>query len=69
MPSTSFSVQSDVSDKLDTYKEKHGLGSRTQAIQKLLKTVEDSIFDGESFTCKKCNTSLEKRCDLMEMSQ
>jgi hypothetical protein len=69
MSSTSFSVQSDVSNRLDEYKKEHNLRSRTQAIQKLLKTVEDPIFSGEFFTCKKCNMSLEKRCNLIEMSQ
>ena len=49
MPSVSFSVQMDTATQLDTYREKHGLRSRTHAIQKLLE--------------------IEKRHDLMEMSQ
>jgi metal-responsive CopG/Arc/MetJ family transcriptional regulator len=36
MPSVSFSVQMDTATRLDTYIEKHGLRSRTHAIQKLL---------------------------------
>ena len=37
MASVSFSVQSDVSRNLDKYRLKHKLGSRTQAIDHLLK--------------------------------
>ena len=68
MPSVSFSVQMDTSTQLDAYTKKHELRSRTHAIQKLLE-IEKTTSSGEFFTCKKCNTSLEKRCDLMEMSQ
>ena len=49
MPSVSCSIQMDTATQLDTYIEKHGLRSRTHAIQKLLE--------------------IEKRHDLMEMSQ
>jgi len=69
MPSVSFMVQIDTSTQLDAYIEKHGLRSRTHAIQKLLE-IEKSTSSGEFFTCKKCNapykTPLEKRHDLME---
>jgi RNA polymerase-binding transcription factor DksA len=72
MPSVSCSVQLEVSTQLDAYIEKHGLRSRTHAIQKLLE-IEKSTSNGDFFTCKKCNapykTPLEKRHDLMEMSQ
>ena len=37
MASVSFSVQSDVAKILDKYRLKHKLGSRTQAINHLLK--------------------------------
>ena len=72
MPSVSFSVQMDTSTQLDAYTKKHELRSRTHAIQKLLE-IEKTTSSGEFFTCKKCNapykTPLEKRHDLMEMSQ
>ena len=37
MASVSFSVQSDIAKQLDKYRLKHRLGSRTQAIDHLLK--------------------------------
>ena len=36
MASVSFSVQADTAKKLDKYRAKHKLGSRTQAIKHLL---------------------------------
>jgi len=72
MPSSSFSVQQDTCDQLDAYRAKHGLRSRTHAIQKLLE-IEKTTSSGEFFTCKKCNTPykmpLEKRHDLMGITQ
>ena len=46
MASVSFSVQSDIAKKLDKYRAKHRLGSRTQAISHLLKMTQTQIGQG-----------------------
>jgi hypothetical protein len=45
MASVSFSVQSDIAKQLDKYRLKHRLGSRTQAINHLLK-MQNQIGNG-----------------------
>lgn len=40
MASVSFSVKDSIAEKLDKYRKKNGLGSRTQAIEKLLQGVQ-----------------------------